>query len=48
MSGYHKNEIYAFLNEKGIPYEAVEHEALTAASAKISSFATPRESSTFS
>ena len=28
MSGYHKNEIYAFLNEKGIPYEAVEHEAV--------------------
>ena len=28
MSGYYKNEIYAFLNEKGIPYEAVEHEAV--------------------
>ena len=28
MSGYHKNEIYAVLNEKGIPYEAVEHEAV--------------------
>ena len=28
MSGYHKNEIYAFLNEKGIPYKAVEHEAV--------------------
>ena len=28
MSGYHKNEVYAFLNEKGVPYEAVEHEAV--------------------
>ena len=28
MSGYHKNEVYALLNEKGIPYEAVEHEAV--------------------
>ena len=25
MSGYHKNEVYALLNDKGIPYEAVEH-----------------------
>ena len=24
MSGYHKNEVYALLNDKGIPYEAVE------------------------
>lgn len=28
MPGYHKNEVYAFLNEKGIRYEAVEHEAV--------------------
>ena len=28
MSGYHKNEVYALLNDKGIPYEAVEHEAV--------------------
>ena len=28
MSGYYKNEVYALLNDKGIPYEAVEHEAV--------------------
>lgn len=28
MSGYHKNEVYALLNDKSIPYEAVEHEAV--------------------
>ena len=28
MSGYHKNEVYALLNDKGIPYEAVEHKAV--------------------
>ena len=28
MSGYHKNEVYAILNDKSIPYEAVEHEAV--------------------
>lgn len=28
MSGYHKKEVYAFLNEKGVSYEAVEHEAV--------------------
>ena len=28
MAGYHKNEIYALLNEKGVSYEAVEHEAV--------------------
>ena len=28
MSGYHKNEVYALLNDKCIPYEAVEHEAV--------------------
>ncbi len=29
MSGYHKNEVYALLNDKGIPYKkTVEHEAV--------------------
>lgn len=28
MAGYHKNEVYAFLNEKGISYEVIEHEAV--------------------
>lgn len=28
MSGYHKNEVYALLNEKGVSYKAVEHEAV--------------------
>ena len=28
MSGYHKSEIYALLREKGVSYEAVEHEAV--------------------
>lgn len=28
MPGYHKKEVYAFLNENGVPYEAVEHEAV--------------------
>ena len=28
MSEYHKNEVYALLNDKGIPYKAVEHEAV--------------------
>ena len=28
MSGYHKNEVYALLNEKGVSYKAVEHKAV--------------------
>ena len=55
MSGYHKNEVYALLNDKGIPYEAVEHEAvftmeemLMAASAKTSFCATQRAGSIIS
>lgn len=28
MAGYHKKEVYALLNKKGVSYEAVEHEAV--------------------